>query len=107
MEHTKGPWKLDETWGLIVSKIGHEVAAYHPGRTWKKEETKANARLIAAAPELLEALESIVDSIDKGTTLIRWSAKYVSENGLSSCEGNVESARAAIAKARGECLKST
>jgi hypothetical protein len=48
-KHTPGPWVRNETWGLIVSGDG-EVAALHSGN-------EANARLIAAAPELLAALE--------------------------------------------------
>lgn len=47
-KHTPGPWKHDDTWGLI--KHGREeICALHSGNS-------ANARLIAAAPELLEAL---------------------------------------------------
>jgi hypothetical protein len=55
MSHTKGPWKLDETWMLIMADNGVEVAACHAGRG---ADAKANARLIAAAPELLSLLKS-------------------------------------------------
>lgn len=49
--HTPGPWKHDENWGLI--KYGKtEICALHSGNL-------ANARLIAAAPDLLSALESL------------------------------------------------
>ena len=50
------------------------------------EERQANARLIAAAPELLEALEAIVD------------AGYLE----GAYQPTVDLALAAIAKARGE-----
>lgn len=49
-KHTPGPWVLDETWGLIVASDGTEIAACHSG-------IKANARLIAVAPEMLEVLK--------------------------------------------------
>lgn len=50
-KHTHGPWKVDDTWGLIVSNDGAEIAACHSG-------IAANARLIAAAPDLLAALHA-------------------------------------------------
>ncbi|MBC2594913.1 hypothetical protein H5P28_11655 [Ruficoccus amylovorans] len=49
-------------------------------------EAEANARLIAAAPDLLEALEDIVDVLDA----------------LGEALAKVKDARAAIAKAKGE-----
>ena len=49
---------------------------------------RANARLIAAAPELYEALDQILD--DMGN------------DGLSCCQAAKDQARAALAKARGE-----
>lgn len=46
--HTPGPWRVDSVWGLI--KHGKtEICALHSGNA-------ANARLIAAAPELLMVL---------------------------------------------------
>lgn len=56
MEHTKGPWEYDEhevaikgTQGEIIAELDNATAL----------ETVANARLIATAPELLEALKEI------------------------------------------------
>jgi hypothetical protein len=54
------------------------------------EAMDANARLIAAAPELLEALEGLVDSIEKFGI------------GRTRNDGYFDSAYAAIRKARGE-----
>jgi hypothetical protein len=49
--HTPGPWKHDSTWGII--KHGKtEICALHSGNL-------ANANLIASAPDLLSALESL------------------------------------------------
>lgn len=49
MKPTPGPWKHNETYGLI--KYGRtEICALHSGNA-------ANAALIAAAPDLLEFAE--------------------------------------------------
>ncbi len=51
MKHTPGPWNFD-AYGEVfhISNNGFVASVY--GKT----ENEANARLIAAAPELLEAL---------------------------------------------------
>ena len=59
-KHTPGPWKADE--GMIVV-AGHCVATYH-SRDACGEETEANARLIAAAPDLLAVVRMVVRSRD-------------------------------------------
>ena len=75
--HTPGPWKHDETWGLI--KHGKtEICALHSGN-------EANAHLIAAAPDLLQVARD-----------------YVLLCQLHGMEGAVlDSAKSAIAKAEG------
>lgn len=62
--HTIGPWRrernLDATYVIGSDGIGSvvcEVRAYSEA----PEETAANARLIAAAPDLLAALKAYVD----------------------------------------------
>ena len=89
-EHTKGPWRVDGPNGYINQiGIGPSIgAAYGAG-----EEVKANARLIAAAPDLLEALENLHANI----------AEYARINNLGGFDNqDMQQARAAIAKARGE-----
>ena len=75
--HTPGPWELDERRrsAYIPCRGKHHSAAAYGG-------TVANARLIAAAPELLEALENLLAQCPEA-----WSR---------------HGAQAAIAKARGE-----
>lgn len=62
-KHTKGPWKIGTPGpngcytigterGLMTAMIAHSIC--EPDQV---EEAKANAALIAAAPELLEALQ--------------------------------------------------
>ena len=66
-EYTKGPWRVGKPGpngghtigtpeGLMVAMISHSVNYADQVTT-----AKANARLIAAAPELLEALQTLVD----------------------------------------------
>lgn len=55
-KHTPGPWQVDKTYGLIMAGNEIEIAACHAGRG---ADAEANARLIAAAPEMLDALEKI------------------------------------------------
>lgn len=69
MKHTPGPWEIveDNGWltirphndktGLVAGNIGGTYAIGLQGH----EENKANARLLASAPELLEALQTIAD----------------------------------------------
>lgn len=59
--HTKGPWALR---GKLRDVVAKNDANGSPERhiadlLWHDEQGKADARLIAAAPELLAALEAI------------------------------------------------
>jgi hypothetical protein len=87
--HTPGPWKVDvfTTAILIESRVGCicEMPSDHGQHA---ERRVANARLIAAAPELLEALEDLDWGIGNGASDETWDAACAK-------------ARAAIAKAKG------
>lgn len=69
-QHTKGPW-VKASRGLIQVKngIGSQVAIVYPphvGNAPKTvEEQEANTHLMAAAPDLLEALESAIPLLVK------------------------------------------
>ena len=98
-EHTKGPW----TWngGYLVSYIPDKFSASgcqdfeiivddgsaHGEYDVVLNPDSANARLIASAPELLEALENLL-------------AVHEGEGGTKYHAGDI--ARAAIAKAKGQ-----
>lgn len=63
-QHTHGPWKVNEH-SEVTFKDGRicDVDYYNVGRGEKGRYQlphEANARLIAAAPELLEALKVII-----------------------------------------------
>lgn len=60
--HTPSPWFTQQSTGLLRGKNGEHIATIHP----VKKEQEANARLIAAAPELLEALQNILSNLDDG-----------------------------------------
>jgi len=101
--HTPGPWhhgKMFETTHDGVDRaffgIGTEVAPTHIGYASvtglvNQAEAEANARLIVAAPELLEACKA----------LLEWTGKHVESHRFHEL-GQVENAaRNAIAKAEG------
>jgi hypothetical protein len=82
--HTPGPWVRDRCQQLRGSD-GEQVGVWDAGISWvsRSPVAEANARLIAAAPELLEAVVGLV----RGREHV-WSPE-------------LEAARAAIAKATG------
>ena len=70
MEHTPGPWKVSTGSVYVDDGSDYPVTriAYmdRDGHDIRPVERDANARLIAAAPELLEALEKLVRRSDNG-----------------------------------------
>ena len=65
---TKGEWRIedklgDETSYLILDKIGYEVCVADSEFIKDIDEVIANAKLIAAAPDLLEALQLVTDEL--------------------------------------------
>lgn len=99
-KHTPGPWVVDEShhYGSINNAVLTRhiaMVSQYCSVTGDQEENAANARLIAAAPELLEALEA-------SNTLLRIK-RHACEN-PEVCrvpDVHVERNSAAIAKARG------
>lgn len=91
-KHTQGPWLVEGRTVYALNDDGYNrfsalvQDAHTPG-----DELEANARLIAAAPELLEALEGVTDM----------AADMIPSMGFAGL-ALIEAARAAIAKARGE-----
>jgi hypothetical protein len=58
--HTPGPWHYHGGWGQCVRASRVTVAECRTAKL-TGEECEANARLIAAAPELVEALRILYD----------------------------------------------
>ncbi len=107
-KHTPGPWmprravKPDNTGGYdwaiiapdkaIVAECFEVVDWAENGVDFDTRPVEANARLIASAPDLLEALQDIVDSDGLPPAHVGYIPKAV----------KMARARAAIAKALGE-----
>lgn len=90
-KHTPGPWK----W--LYSSIDDEmvyrvIPIQRPGTHFVTNE--ADARLVAAAPELLHALELTIRYLDH--------PEVKTIPFAMSVDAAIEQARAAIAKAKGE-----
>lgn len=88
-KHTPGPWRISsgcDRW--VVQEKGGCIACVEQDRKFGE----ANARLIAAAPELLEALTSLLDASQRNQ-------EHYSEEAHDIAESR---ARAAIKKATGE-----
>lgn len=74
--HTPGPWEVrhesaDPCWavvcalgGRIVANVNSETGPDIPPLVSIKMPTDANARLIAAAPDLLEAAKRLLENAD-------------------------------------------
>lgn len=106
MKHTPGPWKLldfenDERYEVTTMEstkgFYRSVATVSYGYSEPADtQQHANAKLIAAAPELLSALENLVFTAQK-----MWDdAKPLKDTALVTVtHPMIEEARAAIAKA--------
>jgi hypothetical protein len=91
-KHTPGPWRSDLDKGeWYVVDAEHTIVAELPGAYG--EAQRANAHLIAAAPELYEALRRISLAEADGLDCARDSMVL---------ERAINIARATIAKAKGE-----
>ncbi len=89
-KHTPGPWTHGPESRDICGPDDESVAS---AATWRPEsEEVANARLIAAAPELLAALETLLTAVDDA----------VDVEAQASWQGAATDAEIAIAKAKGE-----
>ena len=89
MSHTPGPWRVEidsrTDCRIVVGASGYRIATPHEGVA---EFNGYDADLVAAAPELLEALESMISSWDGPAD-------------VEKMDLAIQSARSAIAKAKG------
>ena len=94
-EHTPGPWVVSDhvpNLAAVSDATGSiaTVARWLSGVPGDGRENLSNACLIAAAPELLEALRRILEHCD------------INPEGETTFERDVQAGRAAIAKATPE-----
>jgi hypothetical protein len=90
MKHTQGPWKRTGMRIYRETLHGNRVATVESAKL-PPEESEANARLIAAAPDLLAALKWAMGSH-------RYSARTTTNEAYCNA---VDRANSAIAKAEG------
>lgn len=91
MSHTPGPWgcknerdpKFIPLKAIYCERMGFQIGFINTPDKQTCEEAEANARLIAAAPDLLQALQ------------------WIADNGPDDAYELRDAARAAIAKATG------
>ncbi len=103
--HTPGPWRAEfrNHDARIIAEAEHEVAGVWTLRSTSGERDQnrdvmvANARLIAAAPELLDALEKLLWRLDNPPLREEAHGEICETDPCERCE-----ARAAIKKARGQ-----
>lgn len=96
--HTPGPWKYEKPFGVNIP-VREGEAGGQIIRTWLQAhegEAEANARLIAAAPDLLAALESLFENC----SMIH--SQWGEGGNAREADQAITNAKAAIAKARGE-----
>lgn len=107
-KHTAGPWVIipggDEWSQGRIATIEPKQETMIEINYWtvaevnnRREEREANARLISAAPDLLESLESLFEIGDVFGSAIEHKDPH-----CQSFDEWSDKARAAIAKARGE-----
>jgi hypothetical protein len=105
-KNTPGPWVIDKSNPVKIQGIGPQPQIRYPvcsvsafGKHWQ-----ANARLIAAAPELLDALELIANALSPNALpvngmMVNYDHALMVREEADRC---FEIARAAIAKATGQ-----
>jgi hypothetical protein len=92
-QHTPGPWRHEQgAFGLYISALWQDdvrkrIRVADMPAEEMDPETEANARLIAAAPELLEALRRFANAME--------------QRSYPELQGVASDAFAAIAKAEG------
>jgi hypothetical protein len=91
--HTPGPWKYRQ-----ATRTTHQTIGLGPRGLLviKNEVSDADARLIAAAPDLLDTLRELVEIVDAAISAGDWKVDGCCDPSLS-----LDWARAAIAKAEG------
>ena len=101
-KHTPGPWRITTDFIGVYDKDARCIADMDSESAHEigYDESLANARLIAAAPDLLAALEAVIDDLREGI-------QDAVDNGaneiwVANARKRLMNARAAIRKARGD-----
>jgi len=99
LNHSITPWKtaiaFDRDYIRNIKDAQGEIIAQIPDWTDGLAETTANARLMAAAPDLLEALRDLLSRAQEALD------QTATRDGLANCDA-LARCRAVIAKATGD-----
>jgi hypothetical protein len=105
VSYTKGPWEVSKATGFSIWASQSRQIATCAVKVCRQDEKdcRDNARLIAAAPELLEALQKLVNEC-KGIISLEGPEirGLISNTNFAVWELRVKEAEAAIAKVKGE-----
>lgn len=111
MEHTKGPWYIDNYFndyedGIYMGgmHVKDENDGYNICEIWPitiKNEFEANARLIASAPDMLEALKATLARMNDLYDYLLERTGIVSDETVYLTDEVRKQAEKAIAKAEG------
>jgi hypothetical protein len=96
MTHTPGPWTVNDNW-LTNGDYGDDFCKLEFFDD-SAESSKANANLIAAAPELLEALSDFIGFFNSPNVTISGKDNYGETKGQWAA--TIREARSAINKAK-------
>lgn len=106
---TPGPWFITGNMTRYVEArieggLIQEVAACGPtaADSGYGQQQEANAQLIAAAPELLEAMQALVARIDYYASLPDRNVVNIEDWAYTAGSDDINAARAALAKALGQ-----
>lgn len=97
-KHTPGPWRIGDAGRTVFGPPNGNPSP----QTVASVTHKANARLIAAAPEMLEALRGMLATVERGEADSRGRAMWTIREGATRayCDA-LDAARSTIAKATG------
>ena len=92
--HTQGPWTIHQDYARsIIGADGTSVAGVTsnkgvpPIKRPSEAEWEANARLIAAAPDMLEVLEFVMRCDEKGFVDLKLGLHNRIQNAISKAKG--------------------
>ena len=99
MKYTKGPWRIE---GRLIKASKTKTVCEVPQYGFRQSKAdEANAQLIAAAPELFEALEAAYKLFDEALPKFNWGASALDGNAIQLLNQVPRKVEAAIAKAKG------
>jgi hypothetical protein len=97
-QHTPGPWEIMDSWHDFTVKASNgEEIIFQDGPYGTPTIKFANARLIAAAPDLMKTLSKTLKTIEEALA-----CGYLPAGTEQELEAQAAEIRAAIAKVKGE-----